>query len=110
MLKMRLEYQEGILFVRLKGKLNKRTSYKINNYLVPVLKKHKIQYLVYNFYELEVIDIVGKEALLNSKCAILNNKGKILCCNESKIIKDNIKDLKIKKINNELDSLKLIGA
>ena len=32
MLKMDLEFNRGILFVRLKGKLNRKTSYKINNY------------------------------------------------------------------------------
>ena len=50
MLKMNLEYDKGILFVRLDGVLNRSTSYKVNNYLVPVLLKHKIKYLVYNFY------------------------------------------------------------
>ena len=43
MLKMDLEFSKGILFVRLKGILNRKTSYKINNYLNPVLKKHKIK-------------------------------------------------------------------
>lgn len=50
MLKMDLEFNKGILFVRLKGKLLRKNSYKINNYLNPVLKKHKIKYLVYNFF------------------------------------------------------------
>ena len=37
MLKMDLEYNKGILFVRLEGILNRRSSYKLNNYLVPVI-------------------------------------------------------------------------
>ena len=32
MLKMNLEYDKGILFVRLDGVLNRSTSYKVNNY------------------------------------------------------------------------------
>ena len=70
MLKMNLEYDKGILFVRLDGVLNRSTSYKVNNYLVPVLLKHKIKYLVYNFYFLEDIDDNGLDALLNTKFAI----------------------------------------
>ena len=42
MLKMNLEFNKGILFVRLDGMLNRATTYKVNNYLVPVILKHKI--------------------------------------------------------------------
>ena len=49
MFKLELEYKNGILFARLKGILNRKNSYKINNYLNPVIKKHEIKYLVYNF-------------------------------------------------------------
>ena len=56
MLKMDMEYNHGVLFVRLDGILNRSTSYKLNNYLVPVILKHKIKYLVYNCFLLESID------------------------------------------------------
>ena len=79
MLNMDLEYNKGILFVRLKGNLNRKSSYKLNNYLLPVLLKHKIKYLVYNLYELNTVDEFGLDAILNTKCAIKSNKGKI--CN-----------------------------
>ena len=32
MFKLELEYKNGILFARLKGILNRKNSYKINNY------------------------------------------------------------------------------
>lgn len=48
MFKMELEYKNGILFARLKGILNRKNSYKINNYLNPVLKKHNIKCEVVN--------------------------------------------------------------
>ena len=41
MFKLELEYKNGILFARLKGILNRKNSYKINNYLNPVIKKQK---------------------------------------------------------------------
>lgn len=108
MLKMDLEYNKGILFVRLEGILNRRSCYKLNNYLVPVILKHKIKYLVYNMYLLEDIDESGLDALLNTKCAIRTNKGKICLCEVSKNLEKSIKRLKIKKTANELTALRLI--
>ena len=78
MLKMDLEYVKEILFVRLDGSLTRRSSYKINNYLVPIIKKHQIQNLIYNFKDLKSIDETGIDAILNTKLLIKKNKGKIL--------------------------------
>lgn len=108
MLKMDLEYNQGILFVRLKGILNNKSSYKINNYLNPVLKKHKIKYLIYNCYFLKDIDEVGLDAILNTKIEIKNNQGKLAICELSKELKSKFNRLKITKIKDELDAFKLI--
>ena len=62
MFQMNLEYNKGILFARLKGNLTKKKTYELNNYLIPVLLKHKIKYLVYNLYELNKIDESGINA------------------------------------------------
>lgn len=102
MLRMNLEYNKGILFVRLDGILNRGTSYKINNYLVPVILKHKIKYLVYNFYNLEDLDESGVDAILNTKFAIKNNKGIIYLCEVSKNLNRKLNKLHIKKTTNEL--------
>ncbi|MBQ4583664.1 MAG: STAS domain-containing protein [Bacilli bacterium] len=108
MLNMDLEYNKGILFVRLKGKLNRKSSYKLNNYLVPVLLKHKIRYLVYNLYELSDIDEAGVDAMLNTKCAIKANKGKICLCEVSESLEQMLKRLKIKFVSNERKVFDLI--
>ena len=108
MLIMDLEYNKGILFVRLKGNLNRRSSYKLNNYLVPVLLKHKIKYLVYNLYELKNVDEAGIDAMLNTKCAIKSNKGKICLCEVSNEIKKLIKRLHIKSVEDERKVFELI--
>lgn len=101
MLKMDLQYIRGILFVRLNGVLNRKNTYKINNYLVPVILKHKIKYLVYNLYELDSLDESGVDALLNTKCAIRANKGKICLCEVSDNLKGQIKRLRIKNVEDE---------
>ena len=108
MLNMDLEYNKGILFVRLKGNLNRKSSYKLNNYLLQVLLKHKIKYLVYNLYELKEVDEAGIDAMLNTKCAIKSNKGKICLCEVSKELKRLIKRLRIKSVADERKVFELI--
>ncbi len=108
MFEMDLEYSKGILFARLSGKLTRKGSYKLNNYLVPVILKHKIKYLVYNLFELDYIDESGLDALLNTKCAIKTNKGKICLCEVSKELNRRVKRLHIKKTDNELSALHLL--
>lgn len=108
MLKMDLEFNKGILFVRLKGKLLRKNSYKITNYLNPVLKKHKIKYLVYNFFFLEDIDSSGIDAIINTKYIIKNNKGKIRMCEINDNIKNKIKMTRLARISSELAAYKLL--
>lgn len=108
MLKMNLEFINGILFCRLKGTLNKKSTYKINSYLLPTIMKHKIKYLVYNMYELNDVDDLGLEAILNTKSAIKNNKGKIYLCECSGIILDKVKRLHIKRTESERTALQVI--
>lgn len=108
MLKMDLEYEGEILFIRLKGVLNKKVTYKINNYLVPVLTKYKIKNIIYNLQKLKSIDESGIDAILNTKCVVKRNKGKIYLCEVNKEISLKIKRLRIKQTSSELTALKLI--
>lgn len=109
MLKIDMQYDSGILYVRLKGILDRKASYKINNYIVPVVLKHKVKYLVFNLYELESIDESGLDSLLNVKCAIRANKGKICLCEVSDEVRRKIKRLRIQVTSNELAANRLIN-
>ncbi len=108
MLKVDMAYEKGILYVRLKGELNRKVCYKINNYIVPVVLKHKIKYLVYNLYELSDIDASGMDAMLNTKCAIRANKGKICLCEVSDELRAKMRKLRIQVASNELAAGRLI--
>ncbi|MBE6161118.1 MAG: STAS domain-containing protein [Firmicutes bacterium] len=108
MLKMDMEYNHGILFVRLDGILNRSTSYKLNNYLVPVILKHKIKYLVYNCFLLESIDECGMNAILNTKCAIKTNKGKMYVCEIANEYEKQFKKAGLKETSSELTALNLL--
>lgn len=103
-----MEYEKGILYVRLKGILERKVCYKINNYIVPTVLKHKIKYLVFNLMEVKDIDTSGMDALLNTKCAIRTNKGKICLCEVSDDLKIKIKRLKMKIASNEMAANRLI--
>ena len=105
---MDLEYNKGVLFARLRGTLSRKGSYKLNNYLVPVILKHKIKFLVYNLFEVTGIDETGLEAILNTKCAIRANKGKIFLCEVPKEFNRDIRKLRIKETPSELTALDLI--
>lgn len=110
LLKMELEYCNEVLFVRLNGNLNHHNSYKINNYLIGLIKKHQIQYLVYNLENLNEIDTSGMEALINTKCAIKINKGQIYLCNLNNKINNYLKPLRIKIADNEIMARYLMEA
>ncbi len=108
MLKLDLEYNNGVLFMRLKGNLERKNTYKLNNYLIPVLLKHKIKYLVCNLYDLERVDEPGINALLNTKWALKVNKGKFYLCDVPKKMDLLVKRLRTKPLCNELSALKKI--
>ena len=108
MLKVDMEYEKGILYVRLKGILDRKVCYKINNYVVPIILKHKVKYLVFNLYDLEGIDEAGLDSLLNAKCAIRTNKGKICLCEVSDYLRLKMKRLRMKVASNELAAYHLI--
>ena len=109
MLKVDMEYDKGILYVRLNGVLDRKVCYKINNYIVPVVLKHKIKYLVFNLFDLKDIDESGLDAMLNTKCAIRTNKGKICLCEVSDAVKNKIRRLRMKVASNELAANHLIN-
>lgn len=109
MLKVDMEYEKGILYVRLNGVLDRKVCYKINNYIVPVVLKHKVKYLVFNLFNLKDIDESGMDSLLNVKCAIRANKGKICLCDVSDEVRIKIKRLRMKVASNELAANRLIN-
>ena len=107
---MDIEYQNPILFVRLNGSLTRKNNYRINNYLISLLRKHNIKYLVCNLSRINEIDVSGMEALLNLKCAMKINKGKMYLCDVHSRIEKYLKPLRIKQVDNEFLAVLLLGA
>ena len=97
-----MEYKSGILFVRLIGSLNEKTSNKLVETLIPIIVSQGIKNLVYNFSELNSIDEVGNKSLLLGYNAILNNNGNVLVVNN----RFNLKYFK--EVKNELSALNIL--
>lgn len=114
MLDIITEYRKGIFFIRLAGRLNYHTSFKINYELSPLIKAGGIKYVVYNVEELRLIDKNGINALDASSRNIVNNKGKVIICGLGKYPEHRkIKDSSILSysysISSELWAFKIIN-
>ncbi len=109
MLKVDAEFKNNVLYIRLNGNLNHKNSYKIKDYLLPIVNKYNIKYLVYNLRYLNNIDLNGYDMILNTKYMVKKNKGKIYLSNVGKNIENIFKGLKIPIIRKEKDILSLIG-
>jgi len=101
-LDINMEYNSGVLFVRLIGSLNKLTSYKLTETLIPIITSQGIKNLVYNFDELTSIDESGVKTLLIGYDAVLDNKGKVLVVNN----RFNLEYFK--EVKNELSALNIL--
>ena len=60
-----IEYRENILFIRLIGNLNKNSISIIDNELENIICKLGIYNIVFNFEELNEIDLVATNSLIN---------------------------------------------
>lgn len=104
-----MEFNKGILFIRLKGDLTRKNCLKINYDLINFINDYKVKYMVYNLYELDNLDIFGIDAILNTKYLINKNKGLMLLCEVPKKVYQLVKRKKLFVVNNELTAINMIG-
>jgi len=87
MLKINMYYREGMLIIEIEGFLNRFTSYKLKDYLVPIILKHEIKHIVYDTKKLKEIDKVGLNVLRDGVKAVKESSDKISYTKDSKILK-----------------------
>lgn len=80
MLEINMEFTKGILWIRLKGILNKKTSVTFEEEVIPVILKHGIKYVVVNLDKLNLIDVKGIESLMSLNEVVHNLNGKTTLC------------------------------
>lgn len=101
MLKVDLEYESRILFIRLNGNLDKRKTYKITNYIIPLLKKHNIKKVIINLKDLKSIDSSGLTSVLQVKGVVHKNKGLFYICEASDLIKKELQKFHLSNLSSE---------
>jgi len=106
------EFRKGILFVRLKGSLNKDTVSILNEKVTNLVNRVGIRHVVFNVEKLSGIDYKGIHALLYNYEIVKRNNGNIFLCggNEKvdKILKYNHVFKYISEISSELCALNLM--
>ncbi len=113
MLEIDIQPLRGILFVRLKGNLDRRNTAKLNSEVVKFLKRVGIKNIVFNINDLEYMDRYGEKALINSFKICQGNKGQTLICiddNKKRLIKSDYLFSKVKIVNDELAAVNLINS
>lgn len=91
MLTISTEFRSGILFVRLKGHLNKDTIGKLNKKVTNVVKNNGIRNVVFNFSNLKSIDIKGINTIFYNYELCRDNEGKSLMCGNNDNIREKLK-------------------
>lgn len=112
MLNIDLEYKKGILFLRLDGILNEKTSCILKDAIKELVNKVGIKYLLINFEKLYEIDKEGITTIINSYNTYLKNRGKLMICGYDNI-KLNIESSDLinyaEKTINEISAFNLIN-
>ena len=91
MLTVTTEFRKGILFVRLKGHLNKDTIGKLNKKVTTVIKDNGIRNVVFNFSNLKSIDMKGINAIFFNYELCRNNNGRSFMCGNNDNIRNKLK-------------------
>ena len=113
MLTVATEFREGILFVRLKGHLNKDTIDKLNKRVTNVIKENGIRNVVFNFSKLKSIDIKGINTIFYNYELCKKNKGRSLLCGNNDNIRSRLKKSRlinyVYEISDELTAIKILN-
>lgn len=106
MLDINIEYVNGILFIKLEGKINLTNSVNIEENIIDIIKQGGIKYVVFNLTDLLIEERISLFEECN-KC-IKDNNGLMMVCGLNKeidkIISSNYEYCE--KIDNELTALR----
>lgn len=113
MLNVGTEFRKGILFVRLRGHLNKDTIYKLNKRVTKVVKENGIRNIVFNFSNLKSIDVKGINTIFYNYELCKNNDGRSFMCGNNDNIRKKLKKSRlinyIYETSDEISAMKLLN-
>lgn len=100
MLKINTEFRKGIMFIRIKGNLNKDN---INNIYYDDFK-----YVVFNLDNLLSIDSYAIKYIINYNDKMIKNNGKLIICDKNNSIIKNKLQNNITIIDNEIKAFNIL--
>ena len=108
-----MEYRKGIVFLRLKGNLTKRTSYKLEDYVNEIVLDQGLNNFVLNLNDLKDTDLKGVSTIYYTFDLIKKHKGEIfICLKNNEHLKNILKKQKVLNyidiIENEIEAFKLV--
>ena len=113
MLNVGTEFRKGILFVRLKGHLNKDTINKLNKRVTKLVKENGIRNIVFNFTNLKSIDIKGINTIFYNYELCKNNDGRSMFCGNNDNIRNKLKKSRlinyIYETKDELSAIRILN-
>ena len=113
MLNVGTEFRKGILFVRLKGDLNKDTIYKLNKKVTNIVKDSGIRNVVFNLEKLKSIDIKGINSIFYNYELCKKNNGRSLLCGNNDNIRKKLKSSRlinyVYEISDELTAIRILN-
>ena len=113
MLNVGTEFRKGILFVRLKGHLNKDTIDKLNKRVTNIVKENGIRNIVFNFTNLKSIDIKGINSIFYNYELCKNNDGRSMFCGNNDNIRNKLKRSRlvnyIYETKDELSAIRILN-
>lgn len=110
MLDIKMNFQKGILFVRLKGILNGDTCSILDKNLTSLITNNGVKYVLLNLDELNYIDKYGTNVVIKNYLNISENNGKLIIVGINKLFcyNDNILD-NLYQINDEKKVFNLVN-
>ena len=113
MLNVGTEFRKGILFVRLRGHLNKDTVDKLNKRVTNVVKDSGIRNIVFNFTNLKSIDIKGINTIFYNYELCKNNEGISMFCGNNDKIREKLKKSRlinyVYETKDELSAIRILS-
>jgi len=109
LIKFNLEYRKGILFVRIEKKINKKDFQLNKETLKKIIKNIGIKYIVINFNNIKKNDYFNIKFIINNYNLIKKNNGKLFLCGDiDNNLSNKFFNLKINKIDSELEVFNLV--
>ena len=113
MLNIKTEFRKGILFVRLKGHLNKDSINKLNKKVTNIVKTNGIRNIVFNFSNLKSIDIKGINTIFYNYELCKNNEGVSMFCGNNDNIRNKLKKSRlinyVYEVHDELSAMRILS-